>query len=165
MRTLLILLLALNLNAQDGISIGVFHDVKLGLGLDKEHGNDKSTLDLLLNVSLEGKQFKYYYFSVVPFFEMANLHGGDYKRYGVNLMWNFNKLIVDRLEIGVGAGFGVIHRPESYASYSFTADLSYPITKWLSTTLKNEWVRRSELITPKLGYNLSLGIKLKLIKL
>lgn len=165
MRTLIILLLALNLNAQDGISVGVFHDIKLGLGMDEEHGNDKPTLDLLLNVSLEGKQFQYYYFSVVPFFEIAQLEGGDFKRYGVSLMWNFNELILDGLEIGIGTGFGVIHRPESYASYSFTADLSYTITKGISLALKNEWVRRSELKTPKLGYNLMFGIKLNLIKL
>lgn len=165
MRTLFILLFSLSLNAQDGISVGMFQDIKLGLGMDKEHSNDKPTLDLLLNVSLEGKQMTYYYFSVVPFFEMANLHGGDYKRYGVNLVWNFNRLIVEGLEIGVGAGIGVIHRPESYASYSFTADLSLPILKTVSVALKNEFVRRSELKTPKTGYNLSLGIKVKLVKL
>ena len=165
MRTLFILLFALSLNAQDGISVGAFHDIKLGLAMDKEHGNDNPTLDLLLNVSLEGKQFSYYYFSAEPFFEIADLHGGDYKRYGVSLMWNFNRLIVEGLEIGVGAGFGVIHRPESYASYSFTADLRHPISKTVSVALKNEFVRRSELKTPKTGYNLSLGIKVKLVKL
>lgn len=163
MRTLFILLLALNLNAQDGISLGVFQDIKLGLGMDKEHGNDRPTLDKIFNISLEGKQLKYYYFSVVPFFEVAALHGGDYKRYGVSLMWNFNQF--RWFEIGVGAGFGVIHRPESYASYSFTADLSHSISKSVSIALKNEFVRRSELEVPKLGYNLSFGIKLKHIKL
>ena len=152
-------------NSQEKIQFGTYQDIKLGFGQDEEHGNVSPTLDLLLNVSLEGKQFKYYYFSIVPFFEMANLHSGDFKRYGVSLMWNFNRLLIERLEIGIGTGFGVIHRPESYASYSFTADLSCLIAKGISLGLKNEWVRRSELKTPKLAYNLSIGIKLNLIKL
>ena len=36
---------------QNGISGTVLHDVKLGLGSDKEHNNGKSIMDLIVNVS------------------------------------------------------------------------------------------------------------------
>ena len=149
--------------AQEGISFAVLQDVKLGLGLDKEHGNTEPTLDIIINMNWEGKQYEYYYFAVQTQFEKANLCDGDYLRYSVHGIWSFNTLIVPKLSLGFGVGLGIIHRPLSggLVSYSGSLDISYPIFKKVSVIAKNEWVRRPDLITPKLGYNLSLGINYK----
>lgn len=164
---ILLTLISINLHAQDGISFSVLQDVKLGLGLDKTHGNTTPTLDVLINMNWEGKQYEYYYFAIQTQFEKANLYGDNFYRYGVNGIWNFNKLIVPKLKIGFGVGLGIIHRENNsgFGSYSGTLELSYPIAKNLAVIIKNEWVRRSDLPTPKTGYNLAAGITFKPIHL
>ena len=169
MKKLLILisLISIHLHAQNGISFSVLHDGKLGLGLDKKHLNDRPTLDLIINMNWEGKQFQHYYFAIQTQFETANLYDGYFKRYSVHGIWNFNKLILDKLNIGMGVGIGVIHRErtDGLGNYSGTIEISYPIFRDLSIINKNEWVRRPDLATPKLGYNFSIGLKYKPIHL
>tara|TARA_R110002049_G_scaffold4063_2_gene29296 strand:- start:7195 stop:7728 length:534 start_codon:yes stop_codon:yes gene_type:complete len=150
-------------NAQDGISFSVLQDVKLGLGMDKKHMNPNPTLDIIVNMNWEGKQYDYYYFTVQTQYERANLHDGYFSRYSVHGIWNLNTLILPKLKLGFGVGIGMIHRPNTggLGSYSGTLDVSYPIAKKLSVIAKNEWVRRPDLITPKLGYNLALGLNYK----
>jgi hypothetical protein len=159
-----IMLFGLNINAQERLSFSVLQDVKLGLGLDKKHLNDKPTLDLIANFTMEGKQFEWYYFSIQMQYEHAFLYSGYFSRYSINGIWNFNRLFIDKLEIGAGIGLGMInrHQNEGNGSYSGTIEISYPITKRLFIVNKNEWVRRTDLQTPKLGYNSSLGIKFKI---
>lgn len=151
-------------DAQDRISISTLHDIKLGLGLDKKHNNGKSVLNGIIAVNLEGKQKEWYYFSVQPFYEYANLQESNYHRYGVNAQWNFNRLIIDNLTVSPAFGFGMINRKgnEGNGSYQFLVDLSYPILKDLEIISRNEWVYRSDLKTPKTGYNLSIGLKYKI---
>lgn len=158
-----IMVFAYKCHAQEGISISVLHDVKLGLGLDKEHNNGKSVMDLIVNVNLEGKQFEYHYFALQLQYERANLQDGYFNRYGVNAMWNLHSLIIPKLKLGFGAGLHMIERPDTggLGSYSGTIELSYPIVKDLYIIAKNEWLRRPDLITPKLGYNLSAGLNYK----
>lgn len=169
MKKLLIILtlISFNLNAQDGISFSVLQDAKLGLGMDKKHLNTNPTLDLIVNMNWEGKQFEYYYFAIQTQFETANLHDGNFKRYSVHGIWNLNTLIVPKIKLGFGIGLGIIHRPLSggLGSYSGTLDISYPIAKNWNVIAKNEWVRRPDLATPKLGYNLAFGLTYKPIHL
>ena len=159
--------LTLTANAQKGISFSVLQDVKLGLGLDKEHGNDKPTRDLIVNMNWQGNQYEYYYFALQTQFETAALSGGYFKRYSVHGIWNFNQLVIPKMVVGVGVGSGVIHRPNTggLLTYSGTIDINYPITKRAFIMLKNEWVRRPDLATPKLGYNLSIGLTYKVTEL
>lgn len=164
---MLMLLFAIACNklySQDGISASILQDAKLGLGMDKLHKNDTPTLDLIINVNLDGKQFEWYYFSIQMLYERANLYDGYFSRYGVNTLWNFNQLIVRKLKIGAGIGLHMIerHNTGGLGSYSATIDVSYPITKNLSIISKNEWLRRPDLITPKLCYNLSFGLNYKI---
>ena len=70
--------------SQTGISFSVLQDVKLGLGLDEEHGNDKPTRDLIINMNWQGNQFEHYYFALQTQFETAALSGGYFKRYSVH---------------------------------------------------------------------------------
>ena len=153
--------------AQQGISFALLHDVKLGLGLDKEHKNDKYTTDLIFNMNWETRQYEYYYFTLQSQYEHANLYSGYLRRYSVHGIWNFNKLIVPKLNIGIGIGVGALHR-ENYGgmlNYSGTMDISYPMFKNVAIIAKNEWVKRPELPNKKIGYNLSFGIKYKPINL
>lgn len=158
---LILLLATLTTQAQNKISYSILQDTKLAFGLDTEHKNNTPTLDAIFNINLEGKQFKYYYFSTQIQYEHANLYQNYYSRYGVNLIWVFNQLIIPKLKIGAGAGLHMINRATKpgNGSYSATLEINYPILKRLSIISKNEWVRRSDLITPKLGYNLSFGLK------
>lgn len=151
--------LTLSATSQDKISFSVLQDVKLGLGMDKEHGNFGYTPDIIINANLEGKQFEWYYFSMQVQYEHAELSSGYFKRYSVHGMWNFNQLIIPKLEIGVGVGLGIINRKtaEGLGSYSGTIDVSYPITKKLSVIIKNEYVRRP--LINSFRYNLSGGLK------
>ena len=147
--------------AQEQISFSVLQDAKLLVSGDKR-GNSAGTTDLIFNMNWEGKQFEYYYFSIQTQYEHANLNGGYFKRYSAHGVWTFNSLVLPKLEIGFGAGLGMIHRHGSGTpSYSGTIDISYPITKKLYATIKNEWVHRSDLNTPQLRYNLAVGLKYK----
>ncbi len=161
MKNLLILLslISINLHSQESISFSLLQDVKLGLGMDSEHGNTGFTPDVIINMNWEGKQFEYYYFSIQSFYEHAELSSGYFKRYGVNGIWNLNRLIVDKLEIGIGVGLGMINRPNAagLGSYSGAIDISYPIYKNLSVIVKNEYVRRP--LLDAFRYNLSAGLK------
>lgn len=144
------------------VSLSVLQDVKLGAGLDSKHNYNKSVLDLIVNVNLEGKQLEYYYFAVQLQFETANLRDSNLYRYGVNLMWNFNELVIDRATIGVGVGGHMINRDGmSSLSYGALSDISYRIDDnfWIIT--KHEFYRRTDLMTPHTGYNLALGVKYK----
>lgn len=160
---LFMFLMVLCSNAQDGISVSVLQDFKLGLGLDKEHNGGKSVMDLIVKVNMEGKQFEYYYFAMQVQYERANLQSGYFSRYGVNAIWNLNSLLVPKLKLGFGIGLHMIERPNTggMGSYSGTLELSYPITKKLALIVNNEWLRRPDLVTPKTGYNLSGGLTYK----
>lgn len=164
MKKLIILvttLITINLQAQDQISFSVLQDAKLLVNGDNR-GNSPGATDLIFNMNWEGKQFDYYYFSIQTQYEHANLRGGYFRRYSVHGIWTLNSLLLPKLEIGFGAGLGMIHRnSQGMGSYSGTIDLSYPITKKLYASLKNEWVRRSDLNTPQLRYNLAIGLKYK----
>ncbi|WP_372938754.1 hypothetical protein [Seonamhaeicola sp.] len=166
-KVIILFLFSTTIFAQNGISFAVHQDIKLGLGLDKQHMNDTPTLDIIVTANLEGKQFEYYYFAIQPLYERANLHESKFIRYGFNTIWNFNKLVVPKLTVGIGLGFSMIERDYSscYRTYSATADIRYPIAKNLDLTLKNEWLQRPDLITPKLCYNLSFGLTFKPIHL
>lgn len=157
------LLTSIIANSQEQLTFGIYQDVKLGLGMDKEHGNDKPTFDMIFNVNMEGNQFEYYYFSVQAQYEHADLYGGKFDRYGVNLMWNFNKLIIDDLTASFGFGGHVISRPwiDGMLSYSILNELSYEINDFLDVSLKNEFVKRSDLLNNKLGFNMYFGFKIK----
>lgn len=164
---IIISLISLNIASQDAISFSVLQDPKLAFGLDKKHKNDTPTLDLIVNVNWECDQKDYYYFALQLQYEHANLYDGRFTRYSVHGLWNFETLLIENLNTAFGFGLGVINRDyiEGAGSYSFTVDISYPILKNLSVIQKNEWVKRSDLPTPKLGYNLSIGLKWKAIKL
>lgn len=157
-------ILAYTCHSQDGLSFTVLQDIKLGLGMDKEHGNDRPTPDFIIAINFEGKQFEWYYFSMQSYFEHADLKSGYFRRYGVNATWTLNQLIVNKLKISVGGGIGVIHRENigGLLTYSLVNEISYPITKHFYVIQRNEFVKRNDLSNRKFGYNSSIGIGYKI---
>ena len=164
---IILMFLTLTANAQKGISFSVLQDVKLGLGLDAEHGNDKPTADVIINMNWQCTQYEFYYFALQTQYEHANLSSGYFRRYSVHGIWNFNRLIIPNLTIGAGVGVGALHRQNlgGLLTYSGTVDISYKVFKNIDVIIKNEMVRRPDLETPKLGYNLSFGLTFKPVQL
>lgn len=169
MKLIILLLITLSLNAQ--VNLGVYHDVKLGLKGDG--ANPAGTTDIIFEMEWRGKQFKTHYFALKTQYEYADLTGGKFQRYSVNVGWAFNKLIVDKLEAGIFAGIGMIHRGKEMRlgglpSYSITGEISYPIAKRLRVGGKYEIVYRSDLKAlwdeDKLYKpNFSIGIKYQIL--
>ncbi|WP_428743201.1 hypothetical protein [Tenacibaculum sp.] len=146
-------------HSQDGLSFTVLQDIKLGLGMDKDHGNDRPTPDFIIAMNFEGKQFEWYYFSMQSYFEHASLSSGYFRRYGVNATWTLNQLVINKLKISVGGGIGVIHRKDSggMLTYGVLSEISYPVTKHFSMVLRNEINTSPDLPNKDARYNLSLG--------
>lgn len=118
------------LNAQENISIGIYQDARL-LVLGDDKGNKPGTLDIKVDMSLQGKQFQHYYFEVRPQFEYANLSGGKYVSWLINGGWVFNQLLIKNLEAGAYLTIGTIHRwQSSWITYGLTGDLSYKIGRF-----------------------------------
>lgn len=154
--------------SQDKITLSVFQDAKLLVSGDN-HGNSAGTKDLIFNMDWEGYQFEYYFFTVRTQFETANLSSASFSRYSVHVGWTFNKLIIPKLEAGIFAGVGIIHRGEPLkvdgaGTYSLTGELSYPISNFISVSAKYEIVRRSDLVwlyntDQPFKPNFSIGVK------
>jgi len=161
-KLLLILLFTTIATAQEKISLGVYQDAKLTFYRDN-HGNEPFTADIVITANLEGKQFKHYYFSLQPFYEYADLHGGKLHRYGINTNWNLNQLIITNTTITAGIGLGLIHRfSMGFPSYQANLELKHKIAQWLELAIRTELVRRSELEDPQFKPNLSYGIIIEL---
>lgn len=169
MKLIILILFPLLLTAQSSLEISVTQDARL-LFLGDNKGNEAGTLNTVINLNMQGKQYEYYYFSISPQFEFANLKDKFY-RYSVNGIWTFNRLIIPKLEAGIGIGAGIIHRDNielaGQLSYSFTGELSYPITKKIKATTKYELVKRSDLKVlygdKELKPNFYIGFKFKII--
>jgi hypothetical protein len=139
-----LMLLMLGGNSQDNISIGLYQDFMLMVS-DDEHGNTAPTLDAKFDVSLQGKQFKYYYFELRPQFEIASLSDGQYVSWQINGGWVLNKLIVNRLELGAYLTIGSIHRwKSSWATYGLMGDISYNFGRFKLSGLY-QFIQRSDL--------------------
>lgn len=164
-KLLSLLLFTTLLSAQDKISIGVYQDARL-LVLGDDNGNEAATLDIKFDISLQGKQFKYYYFELRPQFEYANLSGGKYVSWLINGGWVFNKLIINNIEIGGYLTTGMIHRWEgSWFTYGLSGDISYKIGRFKISGLC-QLIERNDLKqyygTKGLQPNFYIGLKYEL---
>jgi len=83
--TLISLLLA-KVQGQDKLSLGLYQDAKLAF-IGDDIGNDSFTLDAKFDVSMQGKQFKNYYFEIRSQIEYADLKDNFYLSVLVNPNW------------------------------------------------------------------------------
>lgn len=131
-------------NAQDNISIGLYQDARL-LFVGDERGNNAGTIDVKLDISLQGNQFTHYYFEMRPQLEYANLQGGKYVSWLINGGWVFNQMF-NNIEAGAYLTIGAIHRfGGAFGTYGVTADLSYKLNDNLKISLLAQTINRSDL--------------------
>ena len=137
----LIILLLLCSETYGQISIQIVQDAKLAIKGD-DRGNDPFTTNIMVNLEMKGQHG----IVVIPTFEYADLVGGKYYRYGVNvgiaLSW-FTPYI------GVGA-ISRKHTTESrettfWPSFAIGLDISIPITNRISVTALNQLTDRKDL--------------------
>lgn len=142
--------------AQNNISIGVYQDARLAL-LGDDKGNDAFTLDVKIDVSLQGYQFEWYYFEIRPQFEYANLQGGKYISWLVSGGWVFNQLFIKNVEAGIYPTIGIIQRKQSFGTYGVSGDISYKIGRFKISALY-QWIKRGD-ISEGLKPNFYVGVK------
>lgn len=149
--------------AQANLSLSTYADARLLLVGD-ERGNDAGTINLLTRLNMNGKQQKYGYMVVAPEFEYVNLKGGKYIRYSANVGYNFNKLVIDSVEMGCYAGWGMTNRNNtSFHSISFSGVLNYKISNTFKITSMLQLVERKDINDWRYSGFIGIEINLKQI--
>ena len=144
---------------QEKISFNASFDGRLTL-LGDDKGNEPLTLNTLIRFELQGNQQGYGFMFLAPEYEYADLSGGEYHRYSVNMGYTFNRFIVDRLEVGGSMGFGFIVRDSrTYLSMGFQADLGYRLTDRLRTMITVQFIDRTDVPRLYLRGSLFGGLK------
>lgn len=143
--TFMIILLFSFSQAQERVSIGVYQDAKLGIIGDKKRNYSAGTLDILINLKMQGNQQKYGYMIVYPSFEYAEIKD-NYKRYSANVGYVLNRLIIDDFEASASIGYGFISRyKKSLSSFGLDTSLSYKISDRFKITALCQIVDRKDL--------------------
>lgn len=166
MKKVLLLLLLVTVTtlsqAQDNTSLGLYHDAKLLIAGD-DKGNGPGTLDFKIDASLQGYQFKYYYFEVRIQFEYADLKSGEYISWIMTPNWVFNKWIKN-FEYSIGPSFGMITRDGFvYVTSGGTGDISYKINSKLKLSLMGQYINRRDLEDPEFRFSGYIGIKYNIL--
>jgi hypothetical protein len=164
--TLISLLLA-KVQGQDKLSLGLYQDAKLAF-IGDDIGNDAFTLDAKFDVSMQGKQFKDYYFEIRSQIEYADLKDNFYLSVLVNPNWVYNS--IDRFELSAGAIAGLIYREKagedeqfmSFISFGLSGDISFLLTDDIKISYLGQYIYRGEFDMNKMVYNGYIGIKYNL---
>ena len=124
---LIVLLIPSFIIAQENIEIGVYQDFKLAfIGDDK--GNDPFTPAFIFRFNMQGKQQSFGYMVVGFEIDYAELQGGTFKRYSVNVGYTLNKLYFDNLEANASVNYGMIDRWNIiFKGFAYSGTLSYKI--------------------------------------
>ena len=118
-----------NIYTQEKISFTVLQDASL-LVFGDHHRENAKTLDLLINIKIQGKPSQFGYFVIFPEYEKASLDK-LYQRFSLNFGYTFNDIYIRnfieprKFEFTLAIGFGVINR-FSNNSFSFSS-LTYNI--------------------------------------
>jgi len=156
---LLILLLTISLSAQEKVGIAIYQDARF-LFVGDERGNEAGTLNFLGRVKLQGKQQKWGYMIVFPEYEYANLNGGTYTRYSVNVGYTFNRLLIKNFEASISGGWGWIKRGLTYHSATIAGELSYKLTDNLKINLLSQYTDRADIAVKRFSGFIGLEIRL-----
>lgn len=116
---------SLNINAQEGIEVGIYQDLKFATIGDKERGYDAFTTDVLFRFKMQGNQQKLGYMIIYPEYEYAAIEG-DYHRYSANVGYCLNKLILNNFEVEGALSYGFIDRyGKSLSSFGANLGINY----------------------------------------
>ena len=167
MRTLAILLLTSALAFGQGtIGLNVSLDNKLTfVGDDK--GNDAFTLDITTRFVMQGyeKKLSYYisgYLQLAAKYEFADLNGGAFNRYGVEVGYTF---LYNNFNVGLMpfAGYGILSREDKGAtrSFEFGTTVHYKILPKLKIITTFVFTERTD-IGNGFRFNANTGIQVEL---
>ena len=142
--TYILLFFSLSIFSQEKVSIAILQDVRLAT-IGDNRGNEAFTLNILARFKMQGNQHKYGYIVLSPVFEYADLTD-KYYRYGVDIGYTFNKLILKDFEATTMLGYGFIERKNiSTSSVSGTLEISYKINSFLKIIQTNQLTQRTDL--------------------
>ena len=146
---LLTLVLVINTNAQDNVSLSIYQDARLLLVGD-DIGNDAGTINILTRLKMQGNQNKYGYLIVYPEYEYAEIEN-TYKRYSVGIGYAFNQLILDNFEYTPSINWGWIDRGGINGfSFSVSNEIAYKLNDTFKLSLMAQITERKDL---KILYN------------
>ena len=138
-RIITILLLTTLFQMQGQISVGVFADAKL-LFIGDGNGNDAGTLDLIVLPKLQNNGVPIF---VYPYFEYANLNGGNYIRYALGVGYGFE---VKNISIEPSIDYGRIVRwGGAYSSFNGLLEVSYKMRPKTYLSVLNSLTQRNDL--------------------
>ena len=141
---IMLLVFGLNANAQDGIELAVYQDLKFATIGDSERGYKAGTTDVVLRLRMMGFQDRYGYTIVFPEYEYADIDG-TYKRYGAGVGYVLNQLVIENLEVDATVSYGFIDRySKTFFSFGLTSSLNYDLGG-LKISAKGQLTQRNDL--------------------
>jgi len=149
---------ATNFSPDGSIAISLHQDIRLAT-LGDNKGNDAFTLNFLARVKLEGNQDEWGYTTIYPEYEYANLKGGKYVRYSLNIAYVLNQIFKD-IELSTGFGYGWIDRQGTSSSISLNSELAYYLSDRLKLSLAGQYTQRQDIETWR--YSSFFGVEFKL---
>jgi len=154
---ILLLFLTLNLNAQERVSLAVYIDPTLMIKGDT-HNNPAGTLNLILQLKMQGNEQSIGYMVIFPEFEYADL-SKSYIRYSANIGYNFYTPI-KHLEALLSGGWGILSREgTTWHSGSLEGVISLKINKF-KINLMGQLVDRKDI--KEIRFSGFVGIELYL---
>jgi hypothetical protein len=140
-----------NIYTQEKISFTVLQDASL-LVFGDHHRENAKTLDLLINIKIQGKPSQFGYFVIFPEYEKASLDK-LYQRFSLNFGYTFNDIYIRnfieprKFEFTLAIGFGVINRFSNNSfSFSTSAGCSYVINDWIKLRAIGQLTERTDLL-------------------
>lgn len=161
---ILIYFLFLAATATAQVGLGLYQDAKLLVSGDGT--NPAPAVDLIIELNLDGKQYKTHYFTMKACFEYAKLDS-NFARYSVHAGWVFNKWY-QNFEYGIFIGAGLLHRGKDYRlgglpTASVMGEINYLLNPKLKLAVKYEVLYRTDLKnlwgSSPVKPNLALGVK------
>ena len=160
--------------SQDRIAVSMFQDAKL-LFVGDNKGNESGTLNVVIRGNLQSEQQRFGFIDIFPELEFANLKGGNFQRYSLNVGYIFNRLggthkflnhsILNNVEIGSSVGYGFINRQGfSFLSWSFSGVLNYEINNTFKITTQLQSTQRTDLKQVVFRFSGFIGIQVKILQ-
>ena len=146
--------------SQEQFSVAVYQDVRLLITGDNK-GNEALTPNLILRAVMQGNQQTYGYLTIFPEFEYAKLHE-EYYRYSANIGYTLNRLLIDSVEMGCYAGWGMIKRNNtSFHSFGASGVINYKLNDTFKLSTMLQLTERKDIDAFRFSGFIGLEIKIK----
>jgi len=130
-------------SAQEGITINCYIDGKL-LVIGDSHQDNKSKLDVAIQVDLQGNQYDVGYLFVYPKFEYADLLESAYLRYSGGVGFSF--YLGKNFELAPSLNYGrVIRYDRAFSSFEGCLSLNYRLGSRWKVSLLGTLTQRNDI--------------------